>query len=76
MLPDGEDETVSALKALAARARDTSPAVVIIRAHGVTRRLSELLASLHAENPCFSFLDCTVPVSHVHQIVSENSSPE
>ena len=63
------------LEALCLGASEESPVVVFIRAHGMTVETEGLLLSLHAKNPCFSFVDCTCPyVARIHGIVENNSS--
>ncbi len=66
--------TADELTALARSATESAPVTVFIRAHGITRQVRGLLESLRAENPCFSFEDCTcVFVEKIHRIAEEKS---
>ena len=47
--------------------------LIVVRTHGVERRVTEQLASYSAKNPFFSVIDCTCPyVKKIHRIVSEH----
>ena len=53
------------------------PSSVVIRAHGVTREISEKLAGFASENEYFGVEDCTCPhVKRVHDIVAKHSGPD
>ena len=65
------------LPALAATATPDSPVTVFIRAHGIPRETSELLAELSRAYAGFSFVDCTCPfVEKIHRIAAETSAGE
>ncbi len=67
------------IPALAASARADAPVKVFVRAHGMKRETEALLVKCAADNPYFSFVDCTCPfVKKIHRILSEQwqSSPE
>ncbi len=58
---------------LASEATPEAPVKVFVRAHGVTVETEALLARCAAENPHFSFVDCTCTfVKKIHRIVSEH----
>lgn len=60
-----------------AGATKQSPATVVIRAHGVTREISEKLAKCAAENPYFTAVDCTCPhVKKIHRLVEQHSTAD
>jgi len=55
----------------------TSPATLLIRAHGCTRETLLLLETLSASNPYFSWMDCTCPyVKKIHKIAAECDAEE
>jgi len=63
------------LATLARSAAKNAPVTVFIRAHGITKQTRELLESLRAENPFFSFEDCTcVFVEKIHRIAEEKNA--
>ena len=65
------------LPAVFESANEKNPVVVLIRAHGVTKQISDLLASYAEQNEYFSVSDCTCPhVKKIHNIVSEHSDEE
>ncbi len=65
------------LERLAKEASDTAPVRVLVRAHGCTKEVQELLDRCAERNPAFSWIDCTCPfVKKIHKIAQENSSPE
>ncbi|MBQ3483503.1 MAG: 4-hydroxy-3-methylbut-2-enyl diphosphate reductase [Clostridia bacterium] len=65
------------LPALAATATPVSPVTVFIRAHGIPRETSALLAALSRTHAGFCFVDCTCPfVEKIHRIASEASEGE
>lgn len=69
--------SIEELEQLAASTETGSPVTVFVRAHGVTKQTSELLASLSEKYSGFSFVDCTCPyVKKIHKIAAENSKPE
>ena len=46
---------------------------LFVRAHGITVETEQLLKKLSAENPNFSYVDCTCPfVKKIHKIASDN----
>ena len=54
-----------------------NPSVVLIRAHGVTKQISDQLASYAEQCEYFSVADCTCPhVKKIHNIVSEHSDKD
>ena len=65
---------VGDIETLAREACEASPVKVFVRAHGITRETDEMLRKCAAENPWFSYVDCTcVFVSKIHKIVAENN---
>ncbi len=69
--------SIDELEELAASTEKGAPVTVFVRAHGVTRQTSELLASLSEKHAGFSYVDCTCPyVKKIHKIAAENSLPE
>lgn len=65
------------LSDLFAGANEAHPVTVVIRTHGVTRELEEVLADYASRNPHFSYVDCTCPyVKKIHRIVSEHSNDD
>lgn len=66
--------SVEELETLAASAAEASPVRVFVRAHGMTDETENLLNALAAQNPYFSFVDCTCSfVKKIHRIVEEQS---
>ncbi len=62
---------------IAKSANENSPAVVVIRTHGVVKEFSDKLFALSNSNPFFRVVDCTCPyVKKIHKIVSENSTED
>ena len=62
---------------LAESATESSPVKMFVRAHGIEEQTERTLLECAAENPHFSFVDCTcVFVNKIHKIVSEHSSPD
>ena len=62
------------LERLAAEATPDAPVKVFVRAHGMTAETESLLSRLAAENPAFSFVDCTCSfVKKIHRICSEQN---
>ncbi len=54
-----------------------SPAVVFVRAHGITKETEEKLKALSERYEGFSYIDCTCPyVKKIHRIATENSDGE
>ncbi|MBQ7500897.1 MAG: bifunctional 4-hydroxy-3-methylbut-2-enyl diphosphate reductase/30S ribosomal protein S1 [Clostridia bacterium] len=52
-------------------------AVIVIRAHGVTKDIDEKLRLYSGKSEYVSYADCTCPhVKKIHKIVSENSSDD
>ena len=65
------------LDRLCAEACESAPVKVFVRAHGMTRQTEEKLSCLQAQNPYFSFVDCTcVFVRKIHDIVQEHNGPD
>lgn len=61
------------LKNIFLEANGNNRALVVVRTHGVERRVTEELALYSKENPYFSVIDCTCPyVKKIHRIVSEH----
>ena len=76
-LRDGgvEVTTVEEIPALAASATPLSPVKVFVRAHGMTAETEATLESAAAQNPAFSFVDCTCSfVKKIHRIAAEQSA--
>lgn len=66
--------TEEELEQLCAEAKEEMPVVVVVRTHGVERRISERLAEMSAANPNFRVTDCTCPyVKKIHKIARETS---
>lgn len=64
---------VADLERLSAEASLTSPVKIFVRAHGMTAETEALLTRLSAENPHFSFVDCTCSfVKKIHRICAEH----
>ncbi len=62
------------IERLAAEATADSPVKVFVRAHGMTAATEAQLARCAAENPHFSFVDCTCSyVKKIHRINAEES---
>ena len=60
---------------IAASASAESPVKVFVRAHGIPRQVEDILVRCAAENPHFSYVDCTCPyVKKIHKIASEHSN--
>lgn len=73
VIPASEDE----LREICAGEPDGIRRTIVIRAHGVTKGLSDLLAARAAADPLFAVEDCTCPyVKKIHRIVDENTSLE
>ena len=59
---------------LAAEATPEAPVKVFVRAHGMTEETERLLEACSAENPSFSFVDCTCSfVKKIHRICAEQN---
>ena len=62
------------LPRLAAEATPEAPVKVFVRAHGMTEETERLLEACRAENPSFSFVDCTCSfVKKIHRICAEQN---
>ncbi len=60
---------------VAQAADQEQPALVLVRAHGCTRKTTELLEQLSAQNPHFRWVDCTCPyVKKIHKIAAETDA--
>ncbi len=60
------------IQALAEKATETEPVTVVIRAHGITKKVYDNLVFLSANNPGFHIEDCTCPfVKKIHRIAAE-----
>ena len=60
---------------LAEEATPSAPVKVFVRAHGMTVESEEILTRLAADNPSFSFVDCTCSfVKKIHRIAAEHSA--
>ena len=67
----------SELETLIASACEKSPVVLLIRAHGIPRRVRRMIEQGSERNPHFRFVDCTCPyVARIHKIVQENCLPD
>jgi len=65
------------LEALIASARQDSPVVLLVRAHGIPRETRAILERGHEQNPYFRYEDCTCPfVARIHDIVLSHQAPE
>lgn len=65
------------IERLCDEAGESTPAVVFVRAHGVTRETLEMLERCAERNPHFSFEDMTCPfVKKIHRIAEENSGED
>lgn len=65
----------SDIEPLAAEATAEAPVKVFVRAHGMTADTEATLARCAAENPAFSFVDCTCSfVKKIHRINAEESA--
>ena len=61
------------LQRLCREATPEAPVKVFVRAHGMTAETEALLSRLSAENPAFSFVDCTCSfVKKIHRIAAEH----
>ncbi len=59
---------------VARKSSEDAPAILVIRAHGITRECEERLSHLCDEHPHFSVIDMTCPfVKRIHKIASENT---
>ena len=68
---------IDEIPALAETATETSPVLVLVRAHGIPREDEAALAAAAQKNPYFRYEDCTCPfVKKIHRIAHENSSPD
>ena len=62
------------LHRLATEATTEAPVKVFVRAHGMTAETEALLTRLAADNPTFSFVDCTCSfVKKIHRICTEHN---
>ena len=69
--------SIENVRKLAQAATEQNPVTVLVRAHGIPRSDEALLEKLSAENPYFSYKDCTCPyVKKIHKIAMENSSED
>lgn len=65
-----EDE----LPAIASESSETSPTVLVIRAHGITATCEEKLSQLSAKHKYFTYIDMTCPfVKRIHKTALENT---
>ena len=65
---------VEDLPRLASEATAEAPVKVFVRAHGMTEETEATLSRLAAENPAFSFVDCTCSfVKKIHRICGEHN---
>ena len=61
------------LERLCSEATEGAPVKVFVRAHGMTEETERLLNRLTAENPAFTFVDCTCSfVKKIHHITEEH----
>lgn len=69
--------TLEDAAALADEATPEHPVRVLVRAHGIPVETENVLESLSAAHPDFSYIDCTCPyVKKIHRIVEENSGED
>ena len=62
---------------IAKEATAEHPATLLVRAHGCSKQIQELLDSYAASNPHFHWIDCTCPyVKKIHKIAQENSAQD
>ena len=60
------------LAALIREATPDAPVLVIVRAHGIAPCVEDVLRDGAANNPSFTWIDCTCPfVARIHQIVQQ-----
>ena len=65
--------TTENVERLASEASPTAPVKVFVRAHGMTEETEALLTRCAAENPAFSFVDCTCSfVKKIHRICRDH----
>ena len=65
------------IDALADSACKDSPVTLIIRAHGIPKKVNERLCKLSQENSFFRVIDCTCPfVKKIHNIAEKHASPD
>ena len=65
---------VESIEDICARADETAPATVYIRAHGIPKETEELLLRCKEQNPYFHYEDMTCPfVKKIHRIAKEHS---
>ena len=72
-------ETISEtdLERVAREADGERPATVLVRAHGCSKQIQEILDAYALENAHFRWIDCTCPyVKKIHKIAQENTSPD
>ena len=68
---------MSEVQKIAERSSADSPAVLVIRAHGITRDDEKRLAELSEQYEHFSFIDMTCPfVKRIHRIAQENTGDD
>ncbi len=63
------------IERLCAEATEDRPVKIFVRAHGIPVATEELLSRCAAENPAFSFVDCTCSyVKKIHRINAEENA--
>jgi len=66
--------SASDLPRLASEAREGSEVKIFVRAHGIEKNVKRFLDDAAAQNPHFSYVDCTcVFVDKIHKIVKEHN---
>ena len=65
------------IPALVASATQSSPVTLLVRAHGIPRKIERMLADGAAQNPYFRYENCTCPyVTRIHEIVADHNAPD
>ena len=65
------------IERLCAEATAEAPVKIFVRAHGMTKQTEQLLIACAAQNPHFTFVDCTCSfVRKIHDIVAQHNAPE
>ena len=66
-----------AIERIAEEANEAHPVTVLVRAHGCTKQIEQLLRAMAEKNEHFHWIDCTCPyVKKIHRIAAENSSDD
>ncbi len=69
--------SIDDISRLAYEAEAGAEVKIFVRAHGIEKKVKQLLGELSEKNPYFSFVDCTcVFVEKIHKIVKENNDDD